>query len=230
MTKKLLIGSGVSRKCLVSLSEMGYETVLLPPFSRLQRGVSAHIDMLVFYFGGDLITHVDYYKENKSLFDGLGVNVITTDEEISPDYPNDILFNAVLTEDRILYAKSNHTSQKIKQLANEIVDVKQGYTACSTCKASGNAFITSDEGLHKIYSRNGIDSLLVEKEGIELPGYSCGFIGGASAVFDEYVCFFGSLDGYKDGEKIKKFIEKYGKKAIELSDEKLMDIGGCVAL
>ncbi len=228
--KKLLMGNTVSEKCINKLKDMGYDIVLLPPFSKLQKGVCTHADMLVFYNGEELLTHNDYYKENRELFDGLGIKIITTDENISPDYPNDILFNAVLTNDKTLYAKCAHVSIKIKELANNVIDVKQGYTACSTCKVANNAFMTTDTGLCKAYMQNNIDVLLVEKEGIELQGYDCGFIGGASAVFDDKVVFFGSLQGYKDGEKVRKFVEKYGKKAVELSDEKLTDIGGCIAL
>ncbi|MBR5314149.1 MAG: hypothetical protein IKU45_01900 [Clostridia bacterium] len=230
MTKKLLVGNAISEKCLASLEKRGYELTLLPPFSKLQKGVSHHADMLFFYFGGELLTHIDYYRENREILDRLGVKINTTDENISHDYPNDILFNTFLTEDKILFAKEKYVSEKIKQFAKTVVDVKQGYTSCSTCRVANNAFITTDSGLFKAYSKNGIDALLVEKEGIFLQGYNCGFIGGASVVFDDSVCFFGSLSGYKDGQRVREFVEKHGKNVVDLSDEKLTDIGGCIVL
>ena len=46
--KQILVGQNIPRKCRDSLEKMGYNTVLLPPFSRLQKGVSTHADMLVF--------------------------------------------------------------------------------------------------------------------------------------------------------------------------------------
>ena len=95
---------------------------------------------------------------------------------------------------------------------------------------SKNAFITSDEGLFKVYKSNGIDTILVTKNGINLPEYDCGFIGGASAVLGDFVCFFGAVSAHPDYEKIADFVSKHGKKIVELSDEILTDIGGCIAL
>ncbi len=226
--KKLLVGNTISAKCQNSLEKMGYTVIKMPCFDRLQKGVSTHIDMLLFYNGETIVTHRDYYKENREIFDKIGVKVITTDETISEKYPNDILFNAVLTDEKLLFSKSEYTSEIIKSMAKEIFDVKQGYTACSTCKVASNAFITTDTGLHKTYTSKGIDCLLIESKGIYLPGYDVGFIGGATAILDENVCFFGNIEKHKDYERIVKFVHKYGKNIVSLSDEDLTDIGGCV--
>ncbi len=206
---------------------MGYTIIKMPAFERLQKGVSTHVDMLLFCDGETIITHSDYYKENKKIFEKIGANVITTDENISENYPNDILFNAVLTDEKILFSKNEYTSEIIKNMVKETIDVKQGYTACSTCKVAPNAFITTDVSLHKAYKEKGIDCLLIESNGIFLPGYDVGFIGGASAILKEKVCFFGNIEKHKDYEKIVKFVNKYGKKVVSLSDEDLTDIGGC---
>ena len=209
---------------------MGYEIVKMPSFDKLQQGVSTHVDMLLFFDGDSIVTHVDYYNENKGIFDSLGVNVITTDECVEKAYPNDILFNCILTNNKVLFAKKDCASRLIRERVERIVDVKQGYTACSTCRVSDDAFITTDMGLYKAYTANNIDCLLVEKEGISLPGYDCGFVGGASVVLDDSVCFFGDVTEHKDYKNIVSFVEKYGKKVVSLSNEKLTDIGGSVVL
>ncbi len=227
---KILVGEGISRKCENSLKEMGYTVIKLPGFDRLQNGVASHVDMLVFFYDGVLYTHEEYYKKNKNIFDLTEKNVKTTDEPVLKEYPKDILFNAVLTENNTLFSKVNSTSKLITDLAEKIVDVKQGYTACSTCRVDENDFITTDAGLHKAYTDNGINSILVEKKDILLPEYDCGFIGGCSVVLAESVCFFGSIEEHRDYKSIKRFIEKCGKKVISLSDEKLIDIGGAVVV
>jgi len=77
---------------------------------------------------------------------------------------------------------------------------------------------------------NGIDCILVSKDDIYLPGYDCGFIGGASVVLDDKVCFFGDVKKHRDYEKMLEFVRKYDKDVISLSDEKLTDIGGAVVV
>ncbi len=228
--KKILVGNTVSEKCENTLKKMGYVIVKLPPFEKLQSCVASHADMLIFFDGNKIITHIDYYSINKKIFDSLGIEIQTTDEAVSNMYPKDILFNAVLTKNKVLFSKTASTSKYISNLAEKKVNVKQGYTACSTCRVTDNAFITTDKGLYDAYTANGIDALPVEKEGIDLPGYDCGFIGGASAVLDDFVCFFGDIKEHTDYIKINSFIEKHGKKAVSLSDEKLTDVGGAVVI
>ncbi len=227
--KQILVGQNISRKCKDSLEQMGYKTVLLPPFSRLQKGVSTHADMLVFKGENGLFVHREYYGENKKLFDSLGVNIIKTDENISSDYPYDILFNAVVSG-VTLFSNTDYTSKLIKEETKTHIRVKQGYTACSTCRVTDRAFITADEGLYNAYKQNGIDVLMIEKGHIELPFYDYGFIGGASIRLENALCFFGKVEDHPSYEAITVFVKKYGVEICSLSDEKLMDIGSAVLI
>ena len=43
----------------------------------------------------------------------------------------------------------------------KFVDVKQGYTKCSTLIADENSVITSDKGLYRVYEKNGVEYILV---------------------------------------------------------------------
>ena len=228
--KTVLVGNNITNKCENSLTQMGYRIVKLPEYSYLQKAVSNHADMLLFYDGNRIITHKGYYYENKSLFDGLDKEIVLSDEPIGAEYPNDILFNAVLTERGQLFSKTDYTSILIKEMSKRNINVKQGYTACSTCKVSPSDYITTDEGLWRAYTENGINTLIVSKEGIILPGYDCGFIGGATVCLPEGVCFFGNALLHPDYEKITEFADKAGKKIISLSEEKIMDIGGAVVI
>lgn len=228
--RKILVGGAISEKCLLKLNSMGYDVIKLPCFKRLQPQVAFHADMLVFYTGKELLTHEEYYLENKQLFDALEVPIILTSEKIGAEYPNDILLNSVLTSRGELFSKIENTSTYIKKNAAKLIDVKQGYTACSTCRVAERAFITSDKGLSEAFRKEGIDTLTVDKKGIELPGYDCGFIGGASVTVDNYLCFFGDLKVHPDYEAIRSFALKYGVEVVCLSDEILTDIGGGVVI
>ena len=228
--KNILVGNTISKECERTLSLLGYNVIKLPEYSRLQTYVSTHADMLIFCDGKSIVTSREYYNENRGLFDLLDVQIVLSDESIGKEYPNDILFNAVLTKYGVLFSKNDYTSKFIKSMAKYEVNVNQGYTACSTCKVNDKAFITTDSGLYNAYISNGIDCILVSKDDIYLPGYDCGFIGGASVVLDDKVCFFGDVKKHRDYEKILEFARKYDKDVISLSDEKMTDIGGAVVV
>lgn len=228
--KKILVGEGISVKCEDSLKEMGYTVIKLPKFDRLQDGVASHADMLMFFYDGVLYTHEEYYSRNRAIIDLADIKVKTTDEPVSNEYPKDILFNAVMTKEGMLFSKNDSTSLYVTALAKKKVNVKQGYTACSTCRVDDNNFITTDKGLYKAYTENGKKCLLVGKEDILLPGYDSGFIGGCSVVLEDSVSFFGNIEEHRDYKLIKDFIETTDKKIICLSDEKLTDIGGAVVV
>jgi hypothetical protein len=90
--------------------------------------------------------------------------------------------------------------------------------------------LTADPALQKALRANDEGVVPLRKGGIELPGYDCGFIGGASVVTQDGVCFFGKIEDHPDYEAIKDFVGLEGKKVISLSDEKLTDIGGAVII
>ena len=228
--RKIIVGNNISEKCKKALSDMSFEVVTLPSFDMLDKPVSSHADMLVFCVDGRIFTHGEYYSQNKELFDSLGVEICVIEERVESKYPKDILLNAVLSSEGVLFSKTEFTAKAVKAMAKELVNVKQGYTACSTCRVTEKAFITTDEGLSAKYREKGILSLTVTKEGISLSGYDCGFIGGASVVTQDAVCFFGKIEDHPDYEAIKDFVGLEGKKVISLSDEKLTDIGGAVII
>lgn len=228
--RKALLGGSVSDKCISALEKMGIDAIRLPSFSVLQPQVSDHADMLCFFYGKKLLVHRDYYNENKDLFDSLGISITLSGEPIGSNYPYDVLFNSVLTDNGILFSNTEYTSALIRGMAERSVRVKQGYTSCSTCRVDAFSFITADKGLYNAYTSNGIDCLLVSSGEIAIKGYDHGFIGGASLVFDDKVCFFGDVTKHRDYLKIKEFVECRGKTTVCLSDEPLYDVGGGIVL
>ena len=226
----VFVGNGISNKCKNSIEKMGYRTVLLPDYSRLSSAVCSHADMIMFFDGKRLIMQKDYFEENSHLFEGIDLELCLTEEDIRSNYPFDIAFNAVLTNGGILFSKTEYTSEAVKAAARQLVKVNQGYTACSTCRVADKAFITADEGLYKVYTENGIDCLKISQGAIELPGCNYGFIGGASVVLGDMICFFGRIEDHPDYLSVKNFAKKYGKELISLSDEKITDIGGAVVV
>lgn len=58
-----------------------------------------------------------------------------------------------------------------------------------------------------------------------------GFIGGCTGILsDSEVGFLGKVENHPDFEKIKEFLNKYGKRYVSLSKEKLIDLGSIIPI
>ncbi len=215
------------------LDSLGFEVLLLPPFSLLAEPVASHPDMLLFPFGDKIICHSKYYTEAKSEIDRIAVSkeLILSDEAVSSSYPDDVLFNAAVLGDSYLLCNKKSVSSKILDIALEnklsVVHVNQGYTKCSTCIVSDNAVVTSDKTISKASEELGIDTLLVENKSISLPGYDCGLIGGCSGLceYTNEIFFCGDLGTHPNGDEIISFCKHHGKTPVMLTQERLFDIG-----
>ena len=207
------------------------EVVELPPFSALDPRVASHPDMLMFVTDSTLFVSSDYYNEAKAEIDSIinatSLSLVLTKDSFGNKYPNDIKFNCFILN-KALVGNAAHISSKIKSNTEasrkRIVNVKQGYAKCSTVVLEG-AVITADKGIYEAAASIGADALLVSAEGVALNGYDCGFIGGASGVFENQVFFCGNANAHKDFERISAFCAMKGYRIISLSDEPLYDVG-----
>lgn len=154
-------------------------------------------------------------------------------ENIGCKYPENVALNAALIGDK-LFCKEKALHPKVKEFCEtidiKIINVKQGYTKCSTLVLNSNTIITDDESIAKAALINNINTLLISKGDIYLDAQNVGFIGGASAKIGETIYFFGDIDTHKDAVKIKNYIYNAGLSYKSVSSEKLIDIGGIVII
>ncbi len=216
----------------------GYHVLTLPPFSKLSEAVASHPDMLISRIGNDLISYADYCEEASYVFSdlslllkGTGVRFVFTADEVGNSYPHDVGLNALRMGNK-LFCRNESISQSLrdrsKEQGIEIVDVKQGYPACTVLKLNDHAAITSDNGMARALRDHGIRVTLIENGGISLPPYEYGFIGGAGEVDKDRLFFFGDPATHSDGAKIIKAAEDEGLKIIALSKGELRDLGGII--
>jgi len=218
--------------CQASLRNRGFELLLLPPFPALPAPVASHPDMLLFIFGGVLLTHRDYYRIAKREIGHTrsvgGLELVLSDEPVGDKYPRDMLFNAAPVG-RFIFGREDSMSRHILQVSAgkgmRIVDVRQGYARCSTVIVGDSAIITQDRGIAGRARECGIDVLLVRPGHVRLDGYDTGFIGGASGVCRGLVYFCGNIDTHPDGEQIRRFITAHGYKVVSLGKGELFDAG-----
>lgn len=234
--KIAIVDSRISPEEERRLLILGYRVLTLPPFSRLSSAVASHVDMLLTKIGDDYISYADYCEEASYIFSdlslmlkGSGARFTFTADEVAPDYPRDVGLNALRMGNK-LFCRVASASETLlataKKYALEIVDVKQGYPACTVLKLNDGAAITADRGMAAILEKHGIRVTLIEQGEISLPPHEYGFIGGAGEVDGDKLYFFGNPKTHRDGDKIISAAEAEGLTVVPLSGATLSDRGG----
>lgn len=222
--KKLFISEDIPKSTEELLTKEGFFAVRLKKEKDLPLPVSSHADMLIFSDAKKLITTKKYYDSNKTVFDTS--NVLTVNAEFGNIYPKDVIFNA-FTVNGTLFGKTDSLCEELTSLYDKKIHLSQGYAKCSVLIFGSNA-ITADKGIYKALDDFGIRCLLTEPGHILLPGYSYGFIGGASFSYDDKVFFFGDITSHPDSERILGFIKEAGYTVLFDKSIPLTDFGGAV--
>ena len=226
------------RESLEQLSAIGYELVTLPKHNALPSAISSHPDSLVFSVGDRLIVDNDYYNENEEIFIDLlkkrpTLRIVKSQDKLGDKYPYDTRLNAIRLGNR-LFCRLESISASIRECASEVglelVNVKQGYPACSTLKIAENAVICADRGLCAVYKSLGISVYEIDEGGITLPPYEYGFIGGACCVLSDRVCFFGDVSAHPSYKIIEKALGEHSLVPHGIMGGALRDLGGGILL
>ena len=156
--------------------------------------------------------------------------------ELSPLYPGDCRYNVTCTGKFFIH-KLDITDAGLLDAAkassgNEfhLVDVRQGYTKCSTVIVDEDSIITYDKGIAKPCEAAGMNVLLVEPGFVKLRGANTGFIGGASGRVDDKIVFNGDLSAHPNFREITAFIEGRGLGCKWFSSYELEDIGSIITV
>ena len=210
----------------------GIKTLALKPYFRLDKPVSSHADMLINIIEDRIFCYEDYYLENKIIFDiaeNEGYSIIKCTPPESSEYPYDIGLNALILGKKI-FGNIKHLSKELisyaVEMGYELINVKQGYTACSTLVLNEKCIVTADSSIKKSMEKENIEVIFIDDSSIKLNGYNKGFIGGASGVVCDNICFFGNpatLDRY---ESIKEKIISLKMNEISIMSGEVYDFGG----
>ena len=233
--KKLVVSKYLPDTIKESLTE-SFDLILLENDPRLPIPVAAHPDMQFLCIDDTVILSKELYDTNPTLravIDGR-FKIRFARREYTDTYPGDILLNCLRLEG-YLFCKGDAVDDEVKRLCIEkgleIVDVKQGYAACSTLSV-GDAVITADTGIYESAMSKGFDALLISAGNILLKGYDHGFIGGASFYNKEKKCvyFFGNVTNHPDYYIISDFLSVRGIRSVFYEKPELEDFGGAVLL
>jgi hypothetical protein len=236
--KAVIVDERISDACKRGLEMRGFMPILLPKDPSLGEAVASHPDTVLFKLLDELFTTCDYCDAAEYVFTDVRefaphIKMNFTADVRGPRYPDDCKMNAVCFGKRI-FARLDSLSPAIKSAADrlgyELINVNQGYPACTTLALGDSNAVTADRGMAKILSENGITVTLIGEGHISLPPHEYGFIGGAAGVFDGKVYFFGDLSTHPDFEIIENAIRIAGFEPVSLSREPLRDLGGMIFL
>ncbi len=152
---------------------------------------------------------------------------------VGEKYPETARYNAVVTTDLLIHNEAV-SDENLKQFfaAKKSIHVNQAYTRCNLIPLRNGKFITSDEGIFKALKSIDIDTEYFSPEGILLPGFDHGFLGGTLGIglFDEKIFLLGELKSYPEGERLGATLKEAGYEIIELYPGPLFDGGSLLMI
>ena len=142
-------------------------------------------------------------------------------------HPASVYYTAAVS-DEVLVHHLGYTDPGILENCHWLkkINVKQGYTSCSLLLLKEGHYITSDHGIHKSLEQKGLNGIFVAPDDILLPGIKNGQIGGAIGIYKESVFITGNLNNFREGDRIRRFLQKLNYNLVELYNGPLMDRGG----
>ncbi len=232
MDKIIIADCRADDETIKALEKTGAAAIPTVKLDCLYDAVASHADMQIHYLGDNrFICAPEAYEHYKKLLPS-GFTLIKGSADLTSKYPYDIAYNAAALNDYLI-CNSRYTATEIlseyKSMSKKILNVNQGYSKCNICVLKGNAIITSDNGIFKASSENGIDVLKIRKGFIKLKNLSYGFIGGAAGLTaDNILAVNGDINTHPDADIIKEFCKKHGTKLICLKKGILEDIGSII--
>lgn len=212
------------KNCLLS---RGYNLLICPPSHLLYDAVCGHPDMLLHISGNNIVVHKNMDSEFIHKLALQEYKIYKSNSTLKMEYPSNICLNSLSIRNLFVhFIKFTDTNLLSIVKDKKLINVKQGYTKCSTCIVNDNAIITSDVSISKALSLQKIDVLLIPPGDILLPGLNYGFIGGATGLIEDNVlAFYGHLDHYLYGKEVLAFLKKHKVEPAFLRDGKLIDRG-----
>lgn len=229
----IVVMSTNNKELVKRVEELGVKVLPSENLSKLLIFEQYHTDLQFLHYNKDTVFVL---KECTSLKENLKKyfpNVIEISKNIDKDYPNNVMLNCVVLNDKLI-CNSKTIADEVLQMAIKdnlkIINVNQGYTKCSTCIVNENAIITSDKSIYKSCS-NEMDVLIIRKGYIELPGVDYGFIGGSSfKVNKNTLAFTGNIKLHPDYNNIKSFAHNHNVELLSLTENTMIDIGSIIPI
>ncbi|MBS5938345.1 DUF6873 family GME fold protein [Clostridium sp.] len=218
-----------------SLKNLGVKIIKVPPCNNLYNAIKGHVDIqlnILSKIDKKVIVQKDISDSFKKELIKNNINFIESKNSLGEKYPSNIALNSLILDNYFIHNLNFSDENLLESQKNKtLVNVKQGYTKCSSLVVNDNSIITSDKGIYNSLLKHNFDILLLPPGDIVLDGLDYGFIGGTGGLINpSTMVFFGSLEKYAYGEEVKKFLKKHNVTPIYLSNSKLYDRGSLFTL
>ena len=231
--KSAIVDFRISEEEINSLKNLNLNIIKCPKSEVLYDAVCGHPDMQLHVLDKTkILVHKTMDKNLIKELIKLNISIMFSDRELKRSYPDNVILNAVSLSNYFIhnlkYTDENLYANKKDSIP---IDVKQGYTKCSTAILSDKAIMTSDISIAKKLVNYHIDVLLLPPGDIDLPGLNYGFIGGCCGLVDDHhIAFFGDLDYYAYKNDVAEFLKKNKITPLFLRKGKLIDRGSLFIL
>ncbi len=148
-------------------------------------------------------------------------------------YPMDVSLNIARIGE--YYLHNDSTDASIQQLLVERgyrkLNIRQGYSKCSTLILKYDTIITTDKGIHRCVQLEGMHSHLLPAGYLELEGYDTGLIGGCGGMLDRStILFTGDPQRYRYGEALLTILEAEAIRPLYPVGERMTDLGSLIGI
>lgn len=233
--KYAVISNAVDEICQ-KMTNFGYKLIYSDCVDEFISYERCHADMQCIKVQ-DKVFVLSQCKKLKESIRKTGLDVHQIKSHISSKYPENIVLNTKIIEKNLI-GKIDCLDKELVAYCVEkgyrLINVNQGYTACSIAAIGENAAITADSSIYNALKKHNIDVLKISDKNILLHNAKreeAGFIGGASVTLDkENILFFGNIKNHPDYKSIKDFCDIHGVTIHCIKNIELTDIGGCVLL
>lgn len=218
-------------EAITKLNSLGIKTIRIKKYNKLPEPVSSHADIQFLHMENNSIFHYEhlFLGEFEEKF-----NLMSIPEKADKKYPDDVRLNCTIIGNKLI-CNTKTISRSILEYADynamTVINVNQGYARCSICVVNENTIITDDKSIFAAAGNFFNDTQYISKGSIGLNGYDYGFIGGCCGKIDKnIIAFNGAIESHKDYKVIIDCLERNNTECIELSRNKLYDIGGIIPL
>ena len=216
-----------------ALHALGVRTVSPSRCPALPEETAEHADMLLCHTGGNVCFVAPEQTALAQRLQAEGFNVRATAPP-GGAYPEDVRLNVAVGNGFALGLSGSidkDLAAYLHETGRPLIPVRQGYAKCSLCVITENAFVTEDPSIARALERRGAEVLRIAPGDVYLSERHHGFFGGASGkIARDKLAVTGSLTFHRNGDRIRAFAADHGVTIVELTDGRIMDIGGILPL
>ncbi len=216
----------------LSFLQKHFRVITLPPDTALPEPIRCHPDSIFAAIGEELILPAAYYEAHPDTAHEIaslgGFRITLSYSERGSAYPLDAGLNAAVGRNFIL-CRPDSAAPALLQAAGRygytVIPVRQGYAGCS-CLITDHAVLTGDPGIAKVLAVHKLPYCLLSNQGIRLPGYSGGFLGGACGFYGGILYICGNYTALPTAPALSEFAVKSGIAILPISGGDVTDVGG----